>query len=47
MLIKIVEVMPNLPPRAFRQCYLVRDAWDDWFKFATRFGMIIMEEEVL
>ena len=39
MLIKIVEDMPNLPPRAFRQCYLVRDAWDDWFKFATRFSV--------
>lgn len=38
MLIKIVENMPNLPPRAFNQCYLVRDAWDDWFKFATRFS---------
>ncbi|BCL90915.1 AAA family ATPase [Ralstonia pseudosolanacearum] len=38
-----VDTFGGLPPLAVNCCYLIRDSWDDWFEFDTRYRLVVFD----
>lgn len=43
MLFTVVSEHSNLPISANKKAYLVRDDWDDWFEFSTKFYLVVFD----
>lgn len=45
MLFTVIDRQNQIPPNAKGRAFLIRDAWDDWFKFATQFALVYVDDE--
>jgi len=40
-----VGTFSAVPPQAVNCCYLIRDPWDDWFEFDTRYRLVVFDSK--
>ena len=41
----VLSVGTSPPPQAVDRAYLLMDTWDDWFKYATLYSLVIFDED--
>jgi hypothetical protein len=43
-LFTVIERNALLPQKGVRQAFLIKNNWDDWFKYETLFKLIVFDE---